>query len=90
MFLFKITPDDGDAYELKTDSRDVLMWEKTTKGAAVSNIAKEQRFVDMYKIAYFAARRTGAFTGSQEDFERVHILDLVDEEAEPDPTRPAP
>lgn len=89
MFDFKVTPDGGEPFEVHAGSRDVLQWEKTTKGASFGNLADGLKLTDMYKIAHIAAKRQGLYTGSLADFETSVELDF-DETEEPDPTRPAP
>jgi hypothetical protein len=49
--------------------------------------------VAMYEIAHIAARRTGAFTGTRDEFEQRFELDVIDDTDDPDggdadPTQP--
>jgi len=88
MFDFKITPDGGETVEVTAAARDVLQWEKTTKGVSLGMLQSTLRMTDMYGIAFFAAKRTGAFTGSRESFESTCDLEILGEE-EADPTQPA-
>jgi len=91
VFTFKIAPDDGEPFTVTATARDVLTWERTTKGrtfGAMSDSAS-LRMEDLYKLAWIASCRTGRWQGTLPDFERTVDVDLVDEE-EPDPTRPAP
>lgn len=69
LFTFTIRPEVGEAYELEATSRDVLNWEKTTKGASLSKFEREATITDIYKIAHFAAVRTQQFTGPLNDWE---------------------
>lgn len=89
MFDFKIQPDGGDEFTVTAGSRDVLVWEKTTKGASFGSIADGLKLADLYKIAHIAAKRHGLFNGTLAEFEASCELDMVAQE-EPDPTRPAP
>ncbi|MFI6160393.1 hypothetical protein ACIA59_10635 [Micromonospora haikouensis] len=89
MFDFKIKPDEGDEFELTAGSRDVLVWEKTTKGATFGSIAQGLRITDMYKIAWISAKRQNMFDGTLAEFESSVELEFEENE-EPDPTRPAP
>lgn len=91
MFTFKISPDDGEPYVLKGDSRDIAKWEKTTKGASLHQLQENMRVVDLYKIAYNAAVRTGRDPGTLADFEADNALDTIEDEDDEsqDPTRPA-
>jgi hypothetical protein len=96
MFEFTVTPDGGEAYDIVATSRDVLMWERTTKGASFAQLESNLRLVDLYAIAYRAALRLGHFDGHLSDFETSVDLDLLagsdDEEGDEgvDPTLPAP
>jgi hypothetical protein len=89
LFDFKITPDDGESFEVKATTRDVLKWERTTKGAKFSDIADGMKITDMYKIAWLASGRQNLFNGTLADFEDSVDLEFEEEE-EPDPTQPAP
>lgn len=95
MFTFKVVPDNGEPYTLKAGTRDVLTWEKTTKGKTYAQLVAEPNLVDYYKIAHLAAWRQQIFTGSLKEFEEQHEIDLSfgEEDAadeEPDPTQQAP
>ncbi|WP_435582920.1 hypothetical protein [Amycolatopsis thermoflava] len=89
MIDFKIVPDAGEPYELKGTTRDVLSWEKTTKGASLKSLMDNPHMADMYKVAWFAAKRTSQFSGTLAEFESSVDLDFEFEEAEkePDPTQ---
>lgn len=91
LFTFHVTPDGGETFDLAATSRDVLNWEKTTKGASLGKFENEPSLVDIYKIAHFAAIRTQRFTGSLAEFEQSHDIEFDSEEdSEPeDPTPPA-
>lgn len=61
MFKFKLF--DVEATEptrVEADSRDILMWEKTTKGASFGDLGKTLRMTDLYRISYLAAKRSKA------------------------------
>ncbi|WP_435583380.1 hypothetical protein [Amycolatopsis thermoflava] len=89
MIDFKIVPEVGEPYDLKGTTRDVLNWEKTTKGASLKSLMDNPHMADMYRVAHFAAKRTGNFAGSLQEFESSVDLEFEFEEAEkePDPTR---
>lgn len=82
MFRFKITPEDGNPYELVASSRDVLQWERRNKGASMSRLQAEMRMTDVYKIAYFAATRQNGYPGTEADFTDEVDLELLDDEEE--------
>jgi hypothetical protein len=89
MFKFKVRPEGLAEFELTATSRDVYTWERTTKGAAFSNLQSDLRMADLYRIAGLAAVRQGLWDGTQPQFEQSCDLELVDD-GEADPTRPAP
>lgn len=89
MITFKVTPDGEEPYDVKAGSRDIVFWEKTTKGAALIQLREGLKLTDLYKIAWIACRRQSLFAGSLEDFEKNCEIDY-EEEPEPDPTPPAP
>lgn len=88
MIDFKLTPDGGDTYEVKATTRDILQWERTTKGASLKKLMEELHMADLYKVAHFAARRTQQFTGSLQELQDTTdlVFDLEDEESGSDPT----
>lgn len=86
MFEFKITPEHGDSFEVTATSRDVLVWEKTTKGRTMKSLRDDLAINDLYKIAHLASKRQQLFTGTLQEFEETCDLDFEEEE-EPDPTQ---
>lgn len=87
MIEFTIAPDDGDPYEVTATARDVLLWEKTTKGRSFAALMDDVRMTDMYALAHAASRRQRLFTGTLAEFERDCELEFEEAE-EPDPTQP--
>jgi hypothetical protein len=57
MIEFILTNDAGEERKLTAKPRDVLNWEKTTKGAKFSDFESGVALEDLYKVAYFAAKR---------------------------------
>jgi hypothetical protein len=88
MFDFKITPDDGEPYEVTATTRDIAQWEKTKKGASLRQLETEYRATDLYAIAYYAAVRQGLFAGKLQEFQGGADLELKGDDDE-DPTQPA-
>lgn len=88
MFLFKLTPDGGDTFEVRATTRDVLMWEKTAKGRSLSALMNELRVADMYEIAYVSAKRQGLWDDNRAEFESRVDLDFEEEKGSADPTTP--
>lgn len=92
MFDFKVTPDDGDEFTVTADSRDVLVFERASKGRTLANLVEDKSYVDLYRLAHIASKRQGKFTGPLDEFEQTCVLDTVgdeedDEEGGGDPTR---
>lgn len=92
MITFKLDPDDGEPYELVAHSRDVLLWEKGAKGRSFGQFGDNPNMIDMYGMAFVAARRQGLFSGTLQEFEQtIDVLPVDDdEESEPDPTDEGP
>ncbi|MDG4790372.1 hypothetical protein O7626_31385 [Micromonospora sp. WMMD1102] len=84
MFTFQVTPDNGEPYKVTAGSRDILHWEKTTKGKSVGALSEPENFLmtDMFKLAWIAARRASLFAGRLDEFEAAHEVELVDDEDE--------
>lgn len=89
MFNFTITDDTGESHAVKATARDIVMWERTTRGASMAQLKEAMRYTDLYKIAYFAAKRTGVVDGSEATFMEVWDLAVEteqdDESADPTP-----
>lgn len=79
MIDFTVTTDTGETFEIKSTTRDVLNWEKTTKGGSLKSLMDNLHMVDMYKVSYFAARRLGKFTGTQAEWESTVDLEFETE-----------
>jgi hypothetical protein len=88
MFEFKVTPDEGEAFDVSADSRDVLAWEKRGQGRALHVISSAMRLVHMYEIAHMASRRQGLTSLNEADFQTSCVIE-IQEPREPDPTNPA-
>lgn len=71
---------------VKTDSRDVLVWERTNKRGRTLGDLNQPTMVDLYALADIAAKRQGIDVG--EDVESW-ALDAVDDDTAADPTPPA-
>lgn len=89
MIDFRVIPDDGEPFAFTAGSRDVLLWEKTSK-RSFSQVESDPKMTDLYALAYTAARRQNLFTGTPADFEATCELDFTDHGEDPDPTQPAP
>ena len=87
MITFTVRPDGDEPYELVADSRDVLGWEKQSKGRKTfMGLMETLNLIDMYAVAHIASKRQGKFPGELAEFERTCALEF-DTEEEPDPTQ---
>jgi hypothetical protein len=91
MFTFKVTPDGDESYTLVADSRDVLIFEKTSRGKNLLTWRDSMSMVDLYRLAHIAATRQGRYEGKLNDFERDVVIDIQDDEEDEssDPTQPS-
>ena len=93
MYPFIVKPDNGEPYEVTAGPRDILVWEKTTRGKSFGGDlmdVKALQLTDMYKLAWIASRRLGLFAGTLQEFEESVDLIGNQPDGEPDPTQPAP
>lgn len=95
MITLTVKPDDDDEYEVTAGARDVLVWERATKGS-FSKLMDDLHMVDLYKLAHIASVRQGLYEGKLADFETGCELDILDEDGDVDveqddvdPTPPA-
>lgn len=89
MLHFRVTPDDSDPYTVTAGTRDVLKWERTTKGASLRGLEVDPHMTDLYAVAHLASVRLKLFTGNLSKFEDTCELKVIDAEEEVDPTPPA-
>jgi hypothetical protein len=95
---FTITPTDGrERYSLRATSRDILMWERTTKGGrTMGQLLNDLPVADLYKVARFAAIRQGLISSEvtvaewESDVDIMPDLEVDEDGNGPDPTRPEP
>lgn len=59
MITFHLTNDEGVELDVTARPRDILQWEKTTKGAKFSDFEKGIELSTLYSVAFMAARRQG-------------------------------
>jgi hypothetical protein len=84
MFNFKLTDEAGESTEVAADSRDVLVWEKTSRSnERYVELLTELSMVKLYRLAHIAAKRQGVFTGKLADFEAAYVLGIETEEVVP-------
>lgn len=95
MITLKVTPDNADSYVVTATSRDVLVWEKTTKGdKTFVDLVDNPSLVDLYRVAHIASWRQGLTTAKNlQEFEATCEVTGLNEDAEegdddePDPTQ---
>lgn len=87
---FKVTPVDGEPFEVGAESRDIYVWEKTGQGRSFGTAMQSGSVVALTEIAYYASRRQGHFTGTLTEFASSHDIENAEGEEEPDPTQPTP
>jgi hypothetical protein len=98
--------DDGRVEEIIAKVRDQLAWEKAAPGRSwgrflTQMVNGETQLQDLYSLAFATMKRSGAYTGSQKDFEASAVVSgghrsdsteedesEVDEADASDPTRP--
>lgn len=85
MIKFKVTPDGADEFIVTAESRDILTWERVTKGVTFQGLMENMSMIHMFRIAYFACKRQGLWDGNEKDFESSVDITPTSDEA-PDPT----
>ena len=99
LFIWRVTPDDGEPYIVKAGSRDLLAWEKQKPGRSAQQMQENFHIRDAYWLAHRAATRAGRFDGTVKEFEEsvdlesgtwVTDTDGDSDEDGADPTLPAP
>lgn len=97
LFTFDLAPDDGEAWRVVADSRDIYAWEKSFKGASFAKLKDDLHMGDLYALAWVAARRQKlvpmdtTLNGFAEQFmlEFDTSLKPEPEPEQPDPTQSA-
>ena len=71
MFIWRVTPDEGEPYVVQAGTRDVLAWEREPghSGRSAQQLQDDFRVANAYWLAHRAAVRAGKFTGSRKEFE---------------------
>ena len=96
MFTFKITPDDGEPFEVVAHSRDIRLWEKAGPNRSFAKLTGDLKMSSLYELAHIAARRQQVYTGTLDEFGSTCDLMITGgltfdaEYEEVDPTRPVP
>jgi hypothetical protein len=88
------TSGDPVEHQVSATARDILMWERTTKGASLQKFLADPKMEDLYQVAYKCAWRLQIFRGTFEEFsELVDVdfdLDDLQDQAQEDPSPPTP
>lgn len=82
LIKFRVSPEGGEAYEVEATTRDILTWEKTTKGASYAAFQRGQNMVDLYKVGHLASRRLGMFNGTLKEFEDTCDLEPINDDGD--------
>ena len=84
MFTFTLTDEAGEETTVKADSRDVLVWEKTSRSnETYVGLLTDLAMTKLYRLAHIAAKRQGVYDGKLADFETAYVLDIDQEETNP-------
>lgn len=99
MITFDVEPEDGDRFEVKADSRDVVVWEKTSRSnERYIELLTDMRLTALYRLCHIAAKRQGLVDCKLAEFEKDYILHFkhlggqpdVKEDADPTPGEVSP
>lgn len=75
MITFDVEPDDGAKFEVKADSRDVVVWEKTSRtNERYIELLADMRMTALYRLCHIAARRQGLVDCKLDQFEKDYVL----------------
>lgn len=91
MITVTVKPDNAEPYEVVADSRDVYVWEKTSRnGITIDRLLESLSMVELYRLAHIAARRQQLYLGDLDSFVETCAIDFVeeDQQEQPDPTEP--
>lgn len=69
MFVWRVTPDEGEPYVVEAGTRDVLAWERAQPGRSAQQLQDDFHVANAYWLAHRAATRAGRFSGSLREFE---------------------
>ncbi|PWW50266.1 hypothetical protein [Actinokineospora spheciospongiae] len=82
MIDLHVVPDEGEPYNLHITSRDIMAWERVTKGMTFAKLQENMSFTHLYNLAHRAASRSGKFSGTRDEFEASADLDIMEEDDE--------
>jgi hypothetical protein len=84
MITFKIAEDGAESFEVTAQPRDVLLWERSVRGAKFDNFTTPS-FEDIYGLAYFACKRQRVWDGNRKDFEDRCDVKPIEEDEDYEP-----
>lgn len=79
MIDVRITPDEGDPYDLNISSRVIMAWERANKDVSFQQFMERMNFTHLYDLAHRAAFRAKKFTGTLQEFEETVDIDILKE-----------
>jgi hypothetical protein len=80
--VFDVEPaDGGERFEVRADSRDVVVWEKTSRtNERYVELLSEMRMTALYRLCHIAGRRQSIVDCKLPEFEQEFILHFAHEE----------
>jgi hypothetical protein len=78
MFTLDIAPDEAEKYRIVATSRDISLWERTTKGASLKRLEENTMIGDLEHIGWLASKRQGLFGGSLLEFRATCDVTPID------------
>jgi hypothetical protein len=91
LWTFECYPEDGEQFEVEAVSRDVVLWEKSSKHT-LKYLYDAMPMTELAKVAYLAAKRLELFDGTLSEWRESVDINLKkrddDDEEEVDPTQP--
>lgn len=91
MITVTVRPDNGDEYQVTVHPRDVLVWERTSKGNKTwLGFMANMNIQDLYELTRIAAWRQGFTDESKKDFDEHNDVVFAEEDDDPDPSLPGP
>ncbi len=83
MISYRLTPEDGEPFQITADSRDVIAWESRKAGRHLGMIQATPRMTDLAELAWLAATRQKRWTGDLSDFRTgVVVLPLGEQDTD--------
>lgn len=90
MFTFTVTPDQGEPFEVKAGSRDIVRWEGKSRNNSVGSLSDNLRMTDLTDLCWYACERQGLTELDRPTFALnvdIAFKQDADEDDESGPTR---